>query len=66
MKKTFILLAVFAMTYVLTACAGVSHCKECDDEVYQDGYCEYHYAVQAAKEAVDDTAKELFDRVLEN
>ena len=32
----------------------LQHCKECDDEVYQDGYCQYHYTINAAKDAVDD------------
>lgn len=48
MKKFAIVLAALVMTLALAAC-GSSHCKECDNEVYQDGYCEYHYALHQAE-----------------
>lgn len=49
--------------WVLTVCAALvlccfagcsSHCKEqgCDNEVYKDGYCNYHYTLYQAAEAV--------------
>lgn len=66
MKKMTMILAAAMMLCVLTSCAGVTHCKECDDEVYQDGYCKYHYALRVAKDTVDDAAKDLYDSVFGN
>lgn len=66
MKKVFVLLTMVVMVINLTACGGITHCKECDDEVYQDGYCQYHYTINAAKDAVDDAAKGAFDSIFGN
>lgn len=61
MKKAAVFLVMLLMAGSLGACGEPSHCKECDDEVYKDGYCQYHYALNVLKEAVDDTAKEVYD-----
>lgn len=57
MKKVCTLLVIMLMFIALTACGGVTHCKDCDDKVYKDGYCQYHYALHS----IDDTAKSAFD-----
>lgn len=59
MKKLAILLLGALILCSITACSGVTHCKDCDDKVYQDGYCKYHYAIHY----VDDTAKSAFDTI---
>ena len=51
MKKMMALIAALALAVSLTACGG--HCKSCDQPVYKDGYCEYHYALNAAQAAQD-------------
>ena len=66
MKKLLILIVILIMSTSLSACGGITHCKECDDEVYKDGYCQYHYTVNAAKDAVDDAAKGVFDSIFGN
>ena len=65
MQKIGVFAAVLAMAISLTAC-GSSHCKEegCENEVYEDGYCEYHYALNVAKDAVGDAAGDLMDSIL--
>lgn len=63
MKKIIFCLAASLMVCMLASCAGITHCKECDKEVYQDGYCEYHYILNTAKDTVDDAAHELYDSV---
>ena len=60
MKKIGIMmvpLAMLVMDMGLTGC-GSSKCKEedCDKEVYKDGCCEYHYALNVAGEIVSDAA----------
>ena len=64
MKKLSLVLAAAVMACMLVSCAGVTHCKECDNEVYKDGYCEYHYALKVAKDTVSDAAQGLLDSVL--
>lgn len=59
MKKMMALIAALALAASLTACGG--HCKSCDKPVYKDGYCEYHYALNAAQDLVDDAAQAAQD-----
>ena len=63
MKRLMILVASLAAVACLTAC-GPSHCKECDNEVYKDGYCEYHYALNVAQDVVGDAANDLLDSLM--
>lgn len=68
MKKIGIMMATLAMLVMavgLTGC-GSSQCKEegCDKEVYEDGYCEYHYALNVAGEIVSDAAGDLMESLL--
>lgn len=62
MKKVMMLIAATIILFSLSACSGLSHCKECDDAVYKDGYCKYHYSKQALKDTIDSEAKGLFDK----
>lgn len=65
MKKIAVVLTTLAMAACLTAC-GSTHCKEsgCENEVYQDGYCEYHYAIHAAEEIVGNAAGDIMNSLL--
>ena len=65
MKKIGILLAALVMAVSLTAC-GSSTCQVegCGNEVYEDGYCEYHYALNVAGEMVSDAAGDLLDSIM--
>lgn len=60
-KKIAALFALAALACSLVACAGLTHCKECDDEIYKDGYCKYHYELKNVKDKADALGKELFD-----
>ena len=62
MKKIATVSAALVLMFSLAAC-GPQHCKECDREVYKDGYCEYHYALNVASEVVDGAAQEVFDSI---
>lgn len=57
MKKVGFLLVIAHLLIVLSACGGVTHCKDCDDEIYKDGYCQYHYTLHN----IDETAKSAFN-----
>ena len=52
-------LAILTLAASLTACG--SKCKSCDEPVYKDGYCEYHYALNVAQDVVDDAAQDALD-----
>ncbi len=60
-KKIVVLFALATLACSLVACAGLTHCKECDDEVYKGGYCKYHYELNNAKDKVDSLGKDVFD-----
>ena len=62
MKKLGMSLLVVLILCCLTACGGITHCKDCDDEIYEDGYCKYHYALHYA----DDAANGAFDAIFGN
>ena len=59
MKKMLALIAALALAVSLTACGG--HCKSCDQPVYKDGYCEYHYALNTAGDLVGDAAQDALN-----
>ena len=59
MKKMMTLIAILTLAASLTACG--SKCKSCDEPVYKDGYCEYHYALNVAQDVVDDAAQDALD-----
>jgi len=60
-KKLALLMAVLTVAFSLVACSGITHCKQCDDKVYEDGLCKYHYEVNSVKEKVDSVGKDIFD-----
>ena len=51
--------ATARLLYTLTFYAWNTHRKECENGVHQNGYCRYYNAVQPAKGASDDKAKEI-------
>lgn len=57
MKKRGIcvLCAVLLLVLQLAAC-GLINCKEsgCDEEIYEDGYCKYHYYLEAGSDILKD------------
>ncbi len=54
-KRMMTILAVLAMAVVMTACS-LFNCKEkdCSEEVYEDGYCKYHYYIHAGEGIIKD------------
>ena len=58
MKKMAALVMALILALACTACSN--KCKECDNEVYKDGYCEYHYALKVAGDAVDGLVDSIF------
>lgn len=57
MKKKIATVLFIGMAAVqLTACIAFT-CKEqgCDEtDIYEDGYCKYHYGINAGEEALKD------------
>ena len=53
MKKMLAFLLAAMLMVSLAAC-GSKTCKEsgCDEPVYQDGYCETHYALHVLEDAL--------------
>ncbi|MCH5353160.1 MAG: hypothetical protein J1E06_06815 [Acutalibacter sp.] len=51
-KRTFFLFLCTLALLALTACAGKCKMSGCDDKVYKDGLCEFHYGLQVAGDAV--------------
>ena len=62
-KKVMAAIAAAGLLLSLSAC-GSKHCKAqgCDDEVYKDGYCQYHFTLHA----VDSAAKDVFNTLFSN
>lgn len=54
-KRVFTALLALGMVLQLTACS-FNTCKEsgCDDEIYEDGYCKYHYYIHAGEDILKD------------
>lgn len=54
-KRVFTTLLAFGMVLQLTACS-FNTCKEsgCDDEIYEEGYCKYHYYIHAGEDILKD------------
>lgn len=63
MKKGMVFLTAALLACILASCARIAHCKECDDAVYRDGYCQYHYTLHSAKETVDSAAKGIYNSI---
>lgn len=64
MRKIGLIGLILAVGITLTAC-GPKTCKyrDCKDEVYQDGLCEYHYEMEQIRKELDDTAKDFYDMI---
>ena len=64
MKKSLAILLSAITILSLASCASKT-CKVegCEDEVYEDGYCKYHYTINHAKEELDNLGKEIFNKI---
>lgn len=62
-KKVVAAIAAAGLLLSLSAC-GFQRCKAqgCDDKPYKDGYCQYHFTLQA----VDNAAKDVFNTLFGN
>ena len=56
MKKRILSLFIALITVSQFTACGLFSCKEsgCDDEVYEDGYCKYHYYINAGRDILKD------------
>ena len=54
-KEGIYRILALGMVLQLTACS-FNTCKEsgCDDEIYEDGYCKYHYYIHAGEDILKD------------
>lgn len=62
MRKIGLIGIILALGISLTVC-GPKTCAECDDEVYKDGLCQYHYELEQFRNEVDDAAKDIYDSI---
>ena len=56
MKKRIVgVLIALVVVLQLTACSS-NTCKvnDCDDEIYEDGYCKYHYYINVGDNILKD------------
>ncbi len=55
-KKVLSMFIGLGIVLLLTACSITNTCKEsgCDDEIYEEGYCKYHYYLNAGNEFLKD------------
>ena len=56
MKKRVLGVFVALITVLQLMACSPNACKEsgCDDEVYEDGYCKYHYYLKAGSDIIKD------------
>jgi major membrane immunogen (membrane-anchored lipoprotein) len=59
MKLKKVLFVMMLSSVMLSACSFTQTCKAegCDEEIYQDGYCKYHYYLKNG----EDTIKNLIN-----
>ena len=60
-KKISLFLVAATLVCSMVGCAGLTRCKECEDEIYEDGYCKYHYELNGTKNKVDELGKDIFN-----
>lgn len=41
------------LLFALAGCSKTCKVKDCDGEVYKDGFCQYHYMLNGLEEAAD-------------
>ena len=54
MKKAILIASIGALILTLSACGEKCTVPNCDNKLYQDGYCEYHYSVICKADGCDD------------
>ena len=55
-KKVLSMFIGLGIVLQLTACSITNTCKEsgCDDEIYEEGHCKYHYYLKAGSDIIKD------------
>jgi len=61
--KKLLLCTVLSAAFLLTACSSNCKAEGCEDEIYQDDYCQYHYVVNTAKDEIDKLGKDIFNGI---
>ena len=54
MKKAILIVLTTIFILVTSACGEKCTVGDCNEKVYQDGYCEYHYSVICKAENCED------------
>lgn len=59
--KRKLIAVVILLSAMLSACSFDLNCKaeDCDSEVYQDGYCKYHYYLKNGEDFLKDIFNEF-------
>jgi len=63
MKRLSIYAIIIAVLCILSACSPNCKAEGCEDEIYQDDYCQYHYVVNTAKNEIDKLGKDIFNGI---
>ena len=55
-KRALSLFVALIAVLQLMACSLINTCREsgCDDEIYEEGYCKYHYYINAGSDILKD------------
>lgn len=61
MKRLTTLLLAAILMLSLTACRKTCKSEGCEKEATQEGYCDYHYTVQQAKEGLDKLGQNIYE-----
>lgn len=59
--KRKLIVVTLLLSIMLSACSFQQTCKvsDCDDEIYQDGYCKYHYYLKNGEDTLKDIINAL-------
>ncbi len=55
-KRALSLFVALIAVLQFMACSLINTCREsgCDDEIYEEGYCKYHYYINAGSDFLKD------------
>ena len=63
MKKMMALLLAMVMLLGLAACKKTCKQDGCENEPYEEGYCKFHYAMETAKDGLDQIGQGIADLI---